>query len=205
MNPSSMFQMLGGSMAGGAPSGGGAAGSAFGMASDMMMKANPAVGMAMKAGGALVKAFQTDKHAKKMISQVNDKMDKSKMAYKAQMDARDEKKELAKEREHKAVEQESGQARKALRSEQKSMYDTIGRSGMAGSGSAQSALAEAESDLVGQAEGAVSDVREQRDIEESKADAGFTQAFQKYGADMEKMEAEKKKWEKQTGLGALFS
>ena len=85
------------------------------------------------------------------------------------------------------------------------MYDTIGRSGMAGSGSAQSALAEAESDLVGQAEGAVSDVREQRDIEESKADAGFTQAFQKYGADMEKMEAEKKKWEKQTGLGALFS
>ena len=93
MNPSSMFQMLGGSMAGGAPSGGGAAGSAFGMASDMMMKANPAVGMAMKAGGALVKAFQTDKHAKKMISQVNDKMDKSKMAYKAQMDARDEKKE----------------------------------------------------------------------------------------------------------------
>ena len=205
MNPSSMFQMLGGSMAGGAPSGGGAAGSAFGMASDMMMKANPAVGMAMKAGGALVKAFQTDKHAKKMISQVNDKMDKSKMAYKAQMDARDEKKELAKEREHKAVEQASGQARKALRSEQKSMYDTIGRSGMAGSGSAQSALAEAESDLVGQAEGAVSDVREQRDIEESKADAGFTQAFQKYGADMEKMEAEMKKWEKQTGLGALFS
>jgi len=205
MNPSSMFQMLGGSMAGGASPGGGAGSSAFGMASDMMMKANPAIGMAMKAGGALVKAFQTDKHAKKMISQVNDKMDKSRMAYRAQMEARDEKKELAKEREAKAVEQASGQTRKALRSQQKSMYDTIGRSGMAGSGSAQSELSDVESELVGQAESAVADIREQRDIEESKADASFTQAFQKFGADMDKMRADKKKFEKQTGLGALFS
>ena len=63
------------------------------------------------------------------------------------------------------------------------MYDTIGRSGMAGSGSAQSALAEAESDLVGQAEGAVSDVREQRDIEESKQ----TQVLHKHFKSMEQI------------------
>ena len=194
---SSGSSMLGGQQAGSS--------SMYGMASDMMMKANPAVGMMMKAGGAIFKAFKADKHAKKMISQVNDKMDKSKMALQGQMSARDEKKELAKEGEAKAIEQASGQTRKALKSQQRSMYDTIGRSGMAGSGTAQTELAEVESELVGQTEGAVSDIREQRDIEESKADAGFTQGFQKYQADMDKMRAEKKKYQGQTGLGALFA
>ena len=198
--------MIGSSMAGGAGGGGGGAGaSAFGMASDMMMKANPAVGLAMKAGGALVKAYQTHKHAKNMVNKVKDKMDDSTMSLRAQMDAREEKKELSKEAETKAIEQASGQTRKALRTQQKSMYDTIGRSGMAGSGTAETELAEVESELVGQTEGAVSDIREQRDIEESKADASFTQGFQKHQADMDKMKAEKKKWEKQQGWGSLFS
>ena len=93
-----MFQMIGGSMAGGAGgAGGGSSSNAFGMASDMMMKANPAVGLAIKAGGALGKAYQTHKHAKNMVNKVKDKMDDSTMSLRAQMDAREEKKELSKE------------------------------------------------------------------------------------------------------------